>query len=150
MPPSTWNEVWFFETIVHTLSEDSLKVCTINHSAPPDTHASSYSPKLLAAILFKHVKANNDGFESVYSISRPLPLSADTDAWSEGEGSMRRMQWERGVKTFRRALGLDTEMLHGAEQKLLFWYLVAWHTVPCGHFLDPPARHSTSLPNSWS
>lgn len=120
MPPSTLNEVWFFETIVHTLSEDSLKVCTINHSALPDTQASSYSPKLVAAILFKHEKANNHGFESIYSISRPLPLSTDTDACGEGEGSMRRMQWEQGVQTFRRALGLDTEMLCGAEQKLLF------------------------------
>lgn len=34
--------------------------------------------------------------------------------------------------------------------KATFLHLVLWHTVPCGRFSDPPARHSTSPPNSWS
>lgn len=79
----------------------------------------------MAAVLFKHVKANNYSFDSIYSITLPLPFCTDTDACIEGEGPfflpMWRMQSEQRGQTFRTAFGLDMEVLCGAEPKLFFF-----------------------------
>lgn len=114
-------------------------MCTFAHPAHPDIH-SSYSPKLVAAVLFKHVRANNHGFERIYTISLPLPFFADTDECIEGEGCMVQEDAVRAKETFRITLGLDTEMWCGAKQKLFFGTLfngvqylvdVFWILQPC-------------------
>lgn len=40
----------------------------------------------MAAVLFKHAKANNHSFDSIYSIALTLPYFTDTDECIGGEG----------------------------------------------------------------
>lgn len=62
-------------------------MCTIDRAALPDTHFSpSQKKKLMAAVLFKHAKANNHSFDSTYSMALTLPYFTDTDACIGGEG----------------------------------------------------------------
>lgn len=86
----------------------------------------------MAAVLFKHVKANNHSFDSIYRIALPLPFFTDTDACIGGEGPffcVEECSQSKGGQTFRTALGLDMEVLCGAESKLFFVFFDSFQVV---------------------